>query len=460
MILFKSLERKKKAWRDGVAHVTLDPNGPGVARLHLIPPKPSFFNDPPSLLVINGTWFLPVGPSWATILRVFFEELQQCCKDKHEISSEEIKQIEAAVAEKVHYFYPSAKAQLILEDLDEIITLAVNIATGKDIPEETMKGVSIEKYSKLMTAPHRMDLIVAPMSVNSKRVCPLECSCCYADAHEMMDIDQPLPTEDWKNIIDRCREERIPMLTFTGGEPLTRPDIVELVAHASWFVTRLNTNAFHLTEEMAEALHNASLDGIQITLYSSDPTIHDDLVGRPGAWDKTVTGIKNALKAGLSVSINTPLVERNRDYASTLRFAHSLGIHCVGCSSLIPTGGAQEQIATGKALSPEELKNILKEAVTLCKELEMEISFTSPGWLESQEILDLGLPSAPVCGACLSNMAIAPNGQVVPCQSWLNGLALGDMRTTSWKNIWNHPECKKIRSNSAGKPQCALKEVK
>jgi MoaA/NifB/PqqE/SkfB family radical SAM enzyme len=173
-----------------------------------------------------------------------------------------------------------------------------------------------------------------------------------------------------------------------------------------------------------------------------------------------VIGIKNALKAELSVSINTPLVERNRDYASTLRFAHSLGIHCVGCSSLIPTGGAQEQIATGKALSPEELKNILKEAVTLCKELEMEISFTSPGWLESQEILDLGLPSAPVCGACLSNMAIAPNGQVVPCQSWLNGLALGDMRTTSWKSIWNHPECKKIRSNSAGKPQCALKEVK
>ena len=106
MILFKSFERKKNAWRDGVAHVTLDPNGPGVARLHLIPPKPSFFNDPPSLLVINGTWFLPVGPSWATILRVFFEELQQCCKDRHEISPEEIKQIEAAVAEKVHYFYP------------------------------------------------------------------------------------------------------------------------------------------------------------------------------------------------------------------------------------------------------------------------------------------------------------------------------------------------------------------
>lgn len=460
MILLKSLERKKKAWRDGVAHVTLDPDGPGVARLHLIPPKPSLFSDPPSLLVINGYYFLPVGPSWATILREFFESLQQYCKDKHEVSPEEIQQIEAAVAKKVHHYYPAAKESLILEDLNEIVTLAVNIATGQEVPEETLKGMSIDKYSKYMTAPHRMDLIVAPMSVNNKRICPLECSCCYADDHELMDIQEQLSTEDWKKIIDRCREARIPMLTFTGGEPLTRPDIVELVAHASWFVTRLNTNAFHLTEELAQALRNASLDGIQITLYSSDPVIHDELVGRPGAWEKTVAGIKNALKAGLSVSINTPLVERNKDFASTLRFAHSLGIHCVGCSSLIPTGGAQEQIATGKALSPKVLRDILKEAVELCKELSMEISFTSPGWLDSQQLLDLGLPSAPQCGACLSNMAIAPNGQVVPCQSWLNGLTLGDMRTTPWKSIWNHSTCVKIRSQYAGKPQCALKEVK
>lgn len=428
--------------------------------MHLVPPKPSLFSDPPSLLVINGYYFLPVGPSWATILREFFDSLQEYCKDKREVSSEEIRQIEEAVAKKVHYYYPAAKESLILDDLDEIITLAVNIATGKEVPENTLNGMSLEKYSRYMTAPHRMDLIVAPMAVNNKRLCPLDCSCCYADHHEMMDITEPLPTEEWKKIIDACREARIPMLTFTGGEPLTRPDIVDLVAHASWFVTRLNTNAFHLTRELAQALRDASLDGIQITLYSSDPAIHDDLVGKPGAWEKTVVGIKNALEAGLSVSINTPLVERNKDFASTLRFAHSLGIYCVGCSSLIPTGGAQEQIAIGKALTPKALKQILKEAVDLCKELNMEISFTSPGWLDSQELLDLGLPSAPQCGACLSNMAVAPNGQVVPCQSWLNGQTLGDMRTTPWKSIWKNSTCVRIRSQYAGKPHCALKEVK
>ncbi len=459
MNIFKSYNRKQLAWSEGVAHATLDPDGPGAARMHLVPPKPAVFGDPPSLLVINGTWFLPVGHSWASILRVFFEELDLHCKNKQELSTTEIEEIEKAVVAKVSRLYPGTKSELILSDLKEIVSLAVNIATNQDIPEETLMGMSLEKYSKYMTAPHRMDLIVAPMSIGNKRACPLNCVCCYADSGEIMDISEPLGTEQWKSIIDKCRDAGIPMLTFTGGEPLTRQDIVELVRHASWFVTRLNTSAYSLTPELASELKAASLDGMQITLYSHEPDVHDALVGKKGAWDKTVNGIKIALEAGLSVSINTPLVERNRDYANTIRFEHKLGVYCVGCSSLIPTGGAVEQIETGKALSREELKITLGEAVKSCRELSMEISFTSPGWLNSDEIIGLGLPSAPVCGACLSNMAITPTGQVAPCQSWLNGLTLGSIIDVPWKNIWNSKSCKEIRKSSATKPQCALKEV-
>lgn len=458
MTILRNLDRKQEAWRCGVAHATLDPDGPGVARMHLIPPKPAVFNDPPSQLVINGTWFLTVGPSWAAILRIFFEELQRCCSDKREISPEEIAQIEQAVVAKVLKLYPKTDPQLILDDLKEIVTLAVNIATNREVPEETLNGFSLEKYRKHMTAPHRMDLIVAPMSINSRRACPLECACCYADSGQVMDIGEPLGTEAWKDIIDKCRDAGIPMLTFTGGEPLTRPDIADLVRHASWFVTRLNTSAYNLTPELAHDLKQASLDGVQITLYSHNPQIHDALVGKEGAWERTVAGIKNALAADLGVSVNTPLVERNMDYAGTLRFIHELGIRCAGCSSLIPAGNAVEQISTGKALTPEALRGILKEAVSLCRELKMELSFTSPGWLSSEEILGLGLPSAPVCGACLSNMAVTPAGEVVPCQSWLNGQTLGNIRTLPWKKIWNGRVCKNIRINSAARPKCALKE--
>jgi MoaA/NifB/PqqE/SkfB family radical SAM enzyme len=262
-----------------------------------------------------------------------------------------------------------------------------------------------------------------------------------------MDVEKTLSTDQWKKILDQCKAAGIPMVTFTGGEPLTRPDIVELVKHAEWFVTRLNTNGYLLTSELATALQEASLDGIQITLYSHKPEIHDALVGKTGAFERTLAGIKNALAAGLSVSINTPLVEKNRDYTNTIRFAHELGINCVGCSSLIPTGGAIEQIATGKVLTSEDLKSILKEAVKLCNELHIDISFTSPGWIDQEELLKIGLPSAPSCGACLSNMAVSPSGEAVPCQSWLNGTSLGNMLTDSWRDIWKHPDCRSIRKN-------------
>ena len=58
-----------------------------------------------------------------------------------------------------------------------------------------------------------------------------------------------------------------------------RKDLVELINYAQWFVTRLNTNGILLTEELCEQLYEASLDSVQITLYSNVPEIHNELVG-------------------------------------------------------------------------------------------------------------------------------------------------------------------------------------
>ena len=78
----------------------------------------------------------------------------------------------------------------------------------------------------------------------------------------------------------------------------------------------------------------------------------------------------------------------------------------------------------------------------------MEIDFTSPGWIDSGKLAQLHMV-VPSCGACLSNMAINPDGRVIPCQSWLSDDTLGDMLKDSWKKIWNGRKCKKIRMESA-----------
>ena len=80
----------------------------------------------------------------------------------------------------------------------------------------------------------------------------------------------------------------------------------------------------------------------------------------------------------------------------------------------------------------------------------MEVNFTSPGWLPDETLTGLGFSQIPSCGACLSNMAIAPDGTVLPCQSWLGaGAGLGNILHDPWKRIWHNSECLRIRGRSA-----------
>ena len=97
----------------------------------------------------------------------------------------------------------------------------------------------------------------------------------------------------------------------------------------------------------------------------------------------------------------------------------------------------------------EELTAVLRQAVETAEELGMEIDFTSPGWLPEETLRSLGLHLIPSCGACLSNMAVTPGGQVVPCQSWLGGTTLGNLLTDDWSAIWDGETCRAIRAKSA-----------
>ena len=322
----------------------------------------------------------------------------------------------------------------------------VAIAQGRE-PDVAVGALTLGEYADKMSAPHRMDLMVSAMTRGGAWHCNQKCLHCYA-AGQPMGESRELTTAEWKDVLARLRAANIPQVTFTGGEPTLRDDLVELVDAAQWFVTRLNTNGRLLTPQLCRALAEASLDSVQVTLYAADAEAHNALVGAPG-FDETVRGIRNAVDAGLIVSVNTPLCSLNRDYAATLRFAAALGVRYATCSGLIPSGGAEGAESRATRLSAEELTEILQSAVAAAHELSMELDFTSPGWLKEETLRSLGLTLVPSCGACLSNMAVAPDGTVIPCQSWLGGTALGNILTDDWPAIWDGEACRAIRAESA-----------
>lgn len=435
--------------KSGVKHCTFNPDGPGVVRIHLIPPKFRLLKSASYIVILNGYYLLPLGYSWAIMLSAFMKETNEY--SGREISEADYEKIIEKTVKNTLKVYPFASKDEINDDLSYMLDVIFAVARGQAV-DANIERMSIRSYSGNMYAPHRMDLMVSAMTDGEGRwKCNQKCLFCYA-AGEKLSSARELSTDEWKRAIDKLKAAGVPMLTFTGGEPTQREDIAELIGYSKWFVTRLNTNGVLLSEELCSSLCEASLDSLQITLYSHDGAVHNSLVGAEN-FAKTVEGIKNAVKAGLDVSINTPLCRKNADYSATLEFIRSLGVRFVTVSGLICTGMAEDRHGDYD-LSREELCEILRSAKEYCNENSMEIDFTSPGLVDDESLRSLGM-NIPMCGACLSNMAIAPDGSVIPCQSWLTAdAALGNILDDSFKSIWNSESCKKLRGMSEEEAKC------
>lgn len=393
---------------------------------------------------MNGQDILPLSVSWAILLAGLMDALQPF--EGKEITEDQWAGIAAQAVETAAAVYPKTAPDQIRADLNAMLTSFRALTAGQEPPVH-VQPMDLGAYARYMAAPHRMDLMVSSMERR-----------CLALQPEMPALlrRQPAP---WRGeragyrpmagCYPKCRAAGIPQLTFTGGEPTMRNDLVSLVHAAQWFVTRLNTNGRMLTSALCRELADASLDSVQVTLYSADEAIHNTLVGAPGYAD-TISGIRNAVEAGLNVSINTPLCSLNQDYTATLALANSLGVRYATCSGLIPTGGAETDPSKATRLTPEALTAVLRPAMAYAEQNHMEINFTSPGWLPDAVLLDLGFTQVPSCGACLSNMAVAPDGTVLPCQSWLReGAGLGNILHDPWHKIWNTPACRRVREESA-----------
>ena len=454
------LTRREQAYKaqylDRVCHTTLDPKQPGVVRIHMVPPREDAGKETPYLVVLNGQEILPLSFSWAVLLSSFMRRLEPY--SGKEIPEEDYRQLIRDTALDTRKVYPLHSLARFTRDLDTMLDTLVRVARGEE-PGTAVSPVSIFDYADRMRAPHRMDLMVSAMTdCAGKWQCNQHCVHCYA-AGQQLAGSRECTTEEWKRIIDRLREACVAQLTFTGGEPTLRPDLAELIDYSRFFITRLNTNGILLTRELCDSLYKASLDNVQVTLYAADKEIHEQLVGA-AHYAETAAGIQNCLEAGLSVSVNTPLCALNRDYVSTIKALSEQGVRYFTCSGLIPTGGAKTDASQKLRLPENELLAVLTEAFAYCAENGLELNFTTPGLLSAEQLRKAGATQIPSCGAALSNMAVAPDGRVIPCQSWLSE-GLGSLLTDRFADIWDSPRCKQIREVSAGNEQlCQLQAGK
>ena len=244
-----------------VLHTTLNPDGPGAIRIHLIPPKPEEDTLNPSVAIINGTDILPVNFIWAVMLAELIRETNRF--DGRAIGEMDIQSILERTAGNVKQILPLYSLDRITRDLQTIYTTISQIAYREEVTTDVY-FMSIGEYAPLMQAPHRMDLMVSAMTKGGRWHCNQKCVHCYA-AGQTLSGEEELSTADWKRILDACRSAGIPQVTFTGGEPTMREDLIELIQHARWFISRLNTNGIRLTPAYCKKLRQTELDSVHVT---------------------------------------------------------------------------------------------------------------------------------------------------------------------------------------------------
>jgi len=281
-------------------------------------------------------------------------------------------------------------------------------------------------FSSKPSAPYRMDCALTYR-------CNNDGTHCY---NVRSRAPQEMTTAEWKQTLDHLWKIGVPHIVFTGGEPTLRPDLPELIAHAerNGQITGMNTNGRRLKDPaFVQALVDAGLDHVQITLESHDEAIHDHLVAHPGAWRETVAGLRNALASRLFVMTNTTLLRENSPHlAETMRFLGDLRVPTVGFNALIYSGRG---VSVGTGLHESDLPpllDIVRDATD--RSGQRLIWYTPTQYCHFDPLeADLGLKG---CTAARYAMCTEPDGSVLPCQSYYT--PLGHILRDSWDSIWNH----------------------
>jgi radical SAM protein with 4Fe4S-binding SPASM domain len=282
--------------------------------------------------------------------------------------------------------------------------------------------------------------------------CNNRCFFCYASSPERGRQVQEMTTSQVIAIIDKIVDQaKVPTVSFTGGEPTLRPDLPELIAYAKSRNMRTNliTNGVRSSDyEFVQQLKKAGLDSAQVSLEAGNAAIHDDIVAHPGAFEKTIQGVRNLKAAAIHTHTNTTINTRNRAALFELiDFLADMGQEYLSMNMVIRTGGAVGSQDLSYSQIGELVLN-LKER-TEARGMRFVWYSPTPYCLFNPAAHGLGSQS---CAAADGLLSIAPDGQVLPCSSFEHGI--GNLLEEDFSALWNRQPARYWREKQFLPPGC------
>jgi len=250
--------------------------------------------------------------------------------------------------------------------------------------------------------------------------CNLRCRHCYVDDALKRGERPELTTDEWRGVLDQLAAAGTLHLLITGGEPLMRPDLVEIleVAAERGFYLALLTNGTLMTAAWIARLRELRPHFVGTSLYGATATTHDMVTRVRGSFGLTIATIRSLVNAGLTVVVQATLMADNVSEVAAMRsLVEGLGaVFSLGIS-LVPTKGC--------GLGPQTMGATIESAVEHLRDVPSVPVEPRPG-------------GPTVCQAGRGICAISPDGGVYPCL--LMPLYLGSLRERSFDDIWRqHP---------------------
>lgn len=281
---------------------------------------------------------------------------------------------------------------------------------------------------------------IAPISIYLciTNKCPNNCLYCSAKNRQ---AEKELSKVEWINVINELQEMRTPIIGITGGEPLLREDIFDIIKSIDSRSTAiLFTSGFNLSYEKAKELKDSGLFGIGISLDSYDKNIHNKNRNNEDAFDYALEALKNSNKAGLYTMAQTVILKENLDdekLFKLFKLAKDNGAHEVKIL---------EPILSGNLLTEKELSNVFYNDSDTEKLIKIQHKVNKRSDLPKISTFAYTESEAKFgCGAGNQHSYISASGELYPCD--FVPMSFGNVKEESIKKLWIE------MNNHIGKPK-------
>ncbi len=297
------------------------------------------------------------------------------------------------------------------------------------------------------------------LAINLTRRCNLNCSHCYLDAETLQHGSEgELTTTEVEQLLDQVAERSTDtMVVLTGGEPLLRKDLEQLVAHGSRLGLSIviGTNGVLLNEKRVQALKAAGAMGAGISVDSLDPGFHDRFRGCPGSWEKTLAGMDACRKHGLPFQVHFSITEGNAaELEGMIDFTKSVGAHLLNIFFLVCTGRGEKM----SDITPQRYEEALNRIIE-AQQQHPDLMIRARCAPHYKRIAYQHDPNSPVTratgyegGGCIAGThycRITSEGGVTACPYIPD--EEGNIRQQPFIDIWDHaPTFEQLRNPTLG----------